>query len=113
MTNFNDPVRRRSLQTSCPDSVRGLPNRNLNLRNKNSGVLSPLNFVAVSRLEEQAKSLDQVGARLFNRRTLTYHVELWTKRHIHIVFELDNRGQVANLSHDSMVAPSVDLAGIL
>jgi hypothetical protein len=64
-----NPFSSRIRQTSKPEMTRSLPNRHLNLRDKNLAVEAPGNFGCVRSLEEQSKRPDQVRLGLFNRRT--------------------------------------------
>ena len=58
--------------------TRSLPNRNLDLRDKDF-VVEPLDdFRRVRRFEEKGESLNQVCSRLFNCRAFTRDIELWT-----------------------------------
>ena len=70
-----------------------LPNRYLDLSDKNVAVEPARNLGRVRRLEEQGKRLDKVRPGFLDRRSLTRDIELGTKRHKPIVFPLDNRSQ--------------------
>src|SRR5208337_2175979 len=61
-----NPCAFRSSQTSSPERIRSLPNRNLDLCHEYSRSAAPFDFVAARRLEEQGQSLDQVCTRLFD-----------------------------------------------
>ena len=76
-------------QMSEPERTRSLPNRHLNLRHEDFIVKASSDFRRRGCFEEQRESLDQVGSRLFNRRTLARDIELWAQCDKSIVFTFD------------------------
>src|SRR5579871_3908620 len=87
-------------QTSEPERTRSLPNRYLNLGYENLAMRSLRDLGRGGCLEKERKCLNQVGSRLFNRRTLARNIELRAQRHETIVLAFDDRGQSLRRFHD-------------
>jgi hypothetical protein len=86
----------RIAQTSAPERVRNLPNRNLNLSDEDFRMRAPRYFRRRSCFEEECQRLDQVGSCFFNRRALTCNVKLRTQSDKAVVLTFDNCSQALN-----------------
>src|ERR1035441_10140181 len=94
-----NPCRSRIRQMSEPDRTRSLPNRNLDLSDKDL-VAQPAGHLGGSGcLEKQGQRFDQVDSRFFNRRTLTGNIEFRAQRHKTVVLTFDDRGQMLRWLH--------------
>lgn len=95
------------LQNSVPESVRSLPNRDLDLSDEYAGSPAPLDLAGVGSFEEESKRFDQIRLRLFDRGPLAGDVKLRTKSHIHVVLAFNHSGQAANFLHELIVWDSL------
>lgn len=108
-----NPCASRIVHASRPESLRSLPNQNLDARDEHL-VVQPTRNLALSRgLEEQLQRLYQVGPRILDRLTLARDVELRTERDVRIVLTLDDGGELALGLHSAILAwrPCTDLVG--
>jgi len=91
--------------TSCPDSTRSLPNRDLDVdaRDENLAVQAAINFVRVRGFEEQLQRFDEIGPRRLDGFTLAGDVEFGAERHIRVVVALDDGRQLLRGRHVPIV----------
>jgi hypothetical protein len=89
----------KSLQTSAPESLRNLANRDLDVRHEDLTMEAIGDLGGVGSREEQLERLGEVGTRLLYRRSLAREVQLRTAGNKHVAFSLDDRGEVLDLLH--------------
>jgi hypothetical protein len=107
-TSWN-PYVSKIAQTCCPERLRSLPNRDLNLSYENLGMQTLLNLRGSRRLEKQCQSFYQVGARFLDGSALTGDIEFRTKGDVSIAVSFDHGCQAANLFHGSIVIDTLGL----
>ncbi len=76
-------------QTSSPERTRSLPNRDLDLGDKNFRVETLFDLARVGGFKEQSPGLDQIGAGLLDRVALTGDVQIGTQGYKAVVLALD------------------------
>src|SRR5581483_7425821 len=84
-------------QTSSPESTRRLPNRYLDLRDKDLRLHPAVDLFLRSGLEEQCQRLHEIRTRFLDRGSLADDVNFGTESDETVVLALNDRGQAARV----------------
>ena len=93
------PCRVRIWQTSRPERIRSLPNRDFEARDENLASEATLDFGGIRGLEEKLYSFNEIPAGFLNRVSLACDIQFRAQRDVPRSLSLNDRCQLAILPH--------------
>jgi hypothetical protein len=97
-TNLRETMFSQILQTSMPESIRSLPNLNLDPSDENLAAQAALDLARIGSFQKELERLDQVRARFLDGAALAGDIQLWAESGISSSLPFDDCCELACLA---------------